>query len=225
MRTTKAYLAGLGMTGIVIGSILILLVIGTGLVAFDGVPNFWAAKDPLERVVVEDEPGGGAGNARAGQAGLLAAAGRYPPATRSLAAERRQGAARRGPARRRAAHRRAVEGHGGAVAGDRLGGGAGAGMGRGIGDGALPGGSRGPSGGQPALPGSGDPSETPGGGGGGGAPGGDSGESGGGGGAVLPLPIDDMGGGVSDTLGGVVDGATGTLGGTVDRVVSPVPLR
>ena len=31
MKTTKSYLAGLGMTGIVIASILSLLVIGTGL--------------------------------------------------------------------------------------------------------------------------------------------------------------------------------------------------
>ena len=36
MTTTKSYLAGLGMTGIVIGSVLVLLAVGTGLVAFDG---------------------------------------------------------------------------------------------------------------------------------------------------------------------------------------------
>jgi hypothetical protein len=54
MRTTKAYLAGLGMTGIVMGSILVLLVVGTGFVSFDGVPAVDEGRDRLGRVVVDD---------------------------------------------------------------------------------------------------------------------------------------------------------------------------
>jgi hypothetical protein len=63
MRTTKAYLAGLGMTGIVIGSILVLLVVGTGFVSFDGVPAVDEGRDRLERVIVDD--GGRAPDERA----------------------------------------------------------------------------------------------------------------------------------------------------------------
>jgi hypothetical protein len=52
MTTTKSYLAGLGMTGIVIASVLVLLAVGTGLVAFDGRRDFGGGGAPLERVVV-----------------------------------------------------------------------------------------------------------------------------------------------------------------------------
>jgi hypothetical protein len=52
MTTTKSYLAGLGMTGIVIASVLVLLAVGTGLVAFDGRRDIGGDGAPLERVVV-----------------------------------------------------------------------------------------------------------------------------------------------------------------------------
>ena len=52
MTTTKSYLAGLGMTGIVIGSVLVLLAVGTGLVAFDGARDVRGGRAPLDRVVV-----------------------------------------------------------------------------------------------------------------------------------------------------------------------------
>jgi hypothetical protein len=52
MTTTKSYLAGLGMTGIVIGSVLVLLAVGTGLVAFDGARDVGGERAPLGRVVV-----------------------------------------------------------------------------------------------------------------------------------------------------------------------------
>ena len=52
MTTTKSYLAGLGMTGIVIGSVLVLLAVGTGLVAFDGARDVGGKRAPLGRVVV-----------------------------------------------------------------------------------------------------------------------------------------------------------------------------
>src|SRR5262245_36373646 len=55
MTTTKSYLAGLGMTGIVIGSILVLLAVGTGLVAFEGARDVAGGRAPLERVVVRKD--------------------------------------------------------------------------------------------------------------------------------------------------------------------------
>jgi hypothetical protein len=54
MKTTKAYLAGLGMAGMVIASILVLLAVGTGVVGFDGAPNLGRSKHPLDRVVAGD---------------------------------------------------------------------------------------------------------------------------------------------------------------------------
>jgi hypothetical protein len=53
MRTTKAYLAGLGMTGILIASTLLLLMLGTGFAAFDSLPDLGGGRD-LERVVLHD---------------------------------------------------------------------------------------------------------------------------------------------------------------------------
>jgi hypothetical protein len=52
MTTTKSYLAGLGMTGIAIASVLVLLAVGTGLVAFDETRDSGGGRAPLERVVV-----------------------------------------------------------------------------------------------------------------------------------------------------------------------------
>ena len=39
VNTTKAYLAGLGTTGILIGSAVLTLMLGTGFVAFSGAPE------------------------------------------------------------------------------------------------------------------------------------------------------------------------------------------
>jgi hypothetical protein len=52
MKATKAYIAGLGTTAVLIGSFLLLLAVGSALVAFDGWPGA-AADDGLDRVVVE----------------------------------------------------------------------------------------------------------------------------------------------------------------------------
>ena len=144
-----AYLAGLGTTGVLIASVLLLMLLGTGFVAFEGVPDFARADDPLARVVVYH---GTLGSDGSGEHRELAAADRYRPASHRLAAEQRQGAVRgREAAGRRAARRRAARGHGGAQvrAGDRLGGGAGAGGGSADGGGPS-GGSGGSPGGQPA---------------------------------------------------------------------------
>jgi hypothetical protein len=54
MRATKAYIAGLGTTGILITCFLLLLAVGSALVAFDGWPGA-AADDGLERVVVKNQ--------------------------------------------------------------------------------------------------------------------------------------------------------------------------
>jgi hypothetical protein len=118
MKTTKSYLAGLGMTGIVIASILGLLVIGTGLVAFDGQPQPRGSNRPLERVVVDDaalEPERGAARRRARRAAALAAAAeRARTASRALALRATPEVAGGPPARRPASRTRARPGHGGA---------------------------------------------------------------------------------------------------------------
>jgi hypothetical protein len=54
MRATKAYIAGLGTTGILITCFLLLLTVGSALVAFDGWPGA-AADDGLQRVVVKNQ--------------------------------------------------------------------------------------------------------------------------------------------------------------------------
>jgi hypothetical protein len=54
MKTTKAYLAGIGITGILVGSIVVLLVLGSGIVAFDGLPDLGRPPAPLERVVLKE---------------------------------------------------------------------------------------------------------------------------------------------------------------------------
>jgi hypothetical protein len=64
MKTTKAYLAGLGMAGLVIGSILVLLAVGTGVVGFDGTPRLGRSKHPLDRVVAGDKRAARAGGTR-----------------------------------------------------------------------------------------------------------------------------------------------------------------
>jgi hypothetical protein len=54
VNTTKAYLAGLGTTGILIGSAVLTLMLGTGFVAFESTPELDRPPYPLERVVVRE---------------------------------------------------------------------------------------------------------------------------------------------------------------------------
>jgi hypothetical protein len=54
MRATKAYLAGIGTTGILLACSLVLLTVGSALVAFQGWPGS-AAGDRLQRVVVTNQ--------------------------------------------------------------------------------------------------------------------------------------------------------------------------
>ena len=119
MTTTKSYLAGLGMTGIVIGSVLVLLAVGTGLVAFDGARDVRGGRAPLDRVVV----GKGARSAGAERARKrpdlhpAPTATRLPLAQPPVEVESAPGTARAPKtARRRDSGRRAEHGHGGVQA-------------------------------------------------------------------------------------------------------------
>jgi hypothetical protein len=118
MKTTKSYLAGLGMTGIVIASILSLLVIGTGLVAFEGEPQPRGSSAPLERVVVDDaalEPKPGSARRRARPAAaLVARAENLRAASAAPALPATPGTAGGRPARRPVSRTRAGRDDGGA---------------------------------------------------------------------------------------------------------------
>jgi hypothetical protein len=63
MRATKAYIAGLGTTGILITCFLLLLSVGSALIAFEGWPGA-ASGDGLERVVVKNQAERGAEQSR-----------------------------------------------------------------------------------------------------------------------------------------------------------------
>ena len=119
MRTTKAYLAGLGTTGVLIASVLTVMVIGTGLVGFDGY-ELGGGGSPLERVVVGD----GAHGKRAKSRPRRTDAGGQPIVAGAV--RRRDAAGRRAPRRAgRRAPRRRSHGHGGTPVGaDVLSGGA-----------------------------------------------------------------------------------------------------
>jgi hypothetical protein len=130
MKTTKAYLAGLGMAGMVIGSILVLLAVGTGVVGFDGAPNLGRSKHPLDRVVAGDRGTGRGGGTRQvhdgwTSPGVAATAGGQGFGSRVGNEERRTPPARRRQ-ERRGARGVAARGFGGAEAWTRkrLGGGA-----------------------------------------------------------------------------------------------------
>jgi translation initiation factor IF-2 len=123
MSTTKAYVAGLSTTGVLIASILVLLTLGSGFVAFDGLPGAGSPKGPVERVVVDDDALGAGKKKRsqrpskARDPGLQGAVEPYPSAPLSRAAPASVGAARgRSAAERRTRGRRASQGHGGAEA-------------------------------------------------------------------------------------------------------------
>jgi len=130
MTTTKSYLAGLGMTGIVIGSVLVLLAVGTGLVAFDGARDVVGGRAPLERVVVGNDThpaGGERGPKRPDAPPAPATAARLPVAPRPVASQPSPSSVRRSEAERgRGSGRRAGQAHGGARVRTRgsLGGGA-----------------------------------------------------------------------------------------------------
>src|SRR5215207_9765743 len=155
MKTTKAYLAGLGTTGILIGSVMVLMVLGTGIVACDGLPGLESSHGALERVVVDEDLADGAADTAARKRHIsgraLPGAQWYRLGSRPLVADERGGAALRRTAAGRRAARRRSHGHGGAQAraGSRLGGGASTGNAGTGGTGSLPGGSRGPPRGQP----------------------------------------------------------------------------
>ena len=78
--TRKAYLAGLGTTGILIGSAVLALMLGTGFVAFTGAPELDDAPATLERVIVKERPAGH--DRRDGRKRTGAARGGAGPATR-----------------------------------------------------------------------------------------------------------------------------------------------
>lgn len=227
MKTTKSYLAGLGMTGIVIASVLSLLVLGTGLVAFDGVPESGSSRDRLERVVVDDETLGSsaraAGSAESSGRGRnrpLESANRYLAASRALAAQWSPGASHGDyAAEKRTARRRSI-GHGGAQVrvGGALGGGASAESGTTGATGTPPRRSRGPAGGPRGL---GQGSR----GGGGAAPGRDSGggSSDGGNGAGAPGEAPGLPAGEPPVPPADKQVAGGVRGPAADRV-TPVGL-
>jgi hypothetical protein len=120
MTTTKSYLAGLGMTGIVIGSVLVLLAVGTGLVAFDGARDVGGERAPLDRVVVGKgarSAGAQRGHKRPDVHPAPATARRLPVARPPAATQAAPGTARSPEtARGREAGRRAEHGHGGVQA-------------------------------------------------------------------------------------------------------------
>jgi hypothetical protein len=118
MRTTKAYLAGIGTTGVLIASVLTVMVIGTGLVRFDGYEP-GGGGSPLERVVVGDAPHG----KRAKSQPRRTDAG----GERLVAGAEREAGGRRDAARRRAPRRRSHGDGGTPVGADVLSGGAAAG--------------------------------------------------------------------------------------------------
>ncbi|HEV3379000.1 MAG TPA: hypothetical protein VG126_17135 [Thermoleophilaceae bacterium] len=89
MKATRAYIAGLGTTGVLIGSFLLLLMVGSAFVAFQGTPGE-ASSDGLDRLDVSHS-GQGAGAARAEQADGTWA---------GTATDRRDGAPRPGGKRR-----------------------------------------------------------------------------------------------------------------------------
>jgi hypothetical protein len=134
MKTTKAYLAGLGMAGMVIGSILVLLAVGTGVVGFDEAPNLGRSKHPLDRVVADDHGARDRGRARHLQDGwpwpAAAVDGQRFGASVGVQ-QRRKPAARRREESRRRSRSVAARGFGGAQSWTRmrLGGGAALGAG------------------------------------------------------------------------------------------------
>ena len=211
MRTTKAYLAGLGTTGIMIGATLLLVVLGTGFAAFDSLPARGASGPALERVVVDDDA---LPPARHGKP--LAGADRYRATPRLAVASGAKAGRRTGSGR---AAREAGAGRIGGTRGwrevepgearDRLGRDVGTGKAGGEGSGKVPGAAT-PSGGS----GEGSGGGASGGGGGSGRNGSD-----GGGGGPLTGAVDDLldrpgqqGGALPPgAVGGPPQGAVGAL--------------
>ena len=184
MKTTKAYLAGLGTTGIMIGATLLLVVLGTGFAAFDSLPARGASGPALERVVVDDDALPPAGHGKP-----LAGADRYRATPRLAVASGAKAGRRTGSGR---AAREAGAGRIGGTRGwrevepgearDRLGRDVGTGKAGGEGSGKVPGAAT-PSGGS----GEGSGGGASGGGGGSGRNGSD-----GGGGGPLTGAVDDL---------------------------------
>ena len=102
MKTSKAYLAGIGATGVLVGWIVGMLVLGSGIVAFDGVPDLGQAPAPLERVVLKE---GGRGANRSDRP-RLSTRGQARQADPRSAAHRLGISRDRAPSGRRAAPRK-----------------------------------------------------------------------------------------------------------------------
>jgi hypothetical protein len=103
MRATKAYIAGLGTTGILITCSVLLLTVGSALIAFEGWPGV-ASGDGLERVVVKNQAERSAGQTRhrsTTQLGGAAAGRRAERAAEHSPRRIRQGSVRRAEPSRR----------------------------------------------------------------------------------------------------------------------------
>jgi len=55
MKAAKAYLAVLGTTGLLTATVVVLLVVGSGVAAFEGPPDAGGTTSPLERIVVDED--------------------------------------------------------------------------------------------------------------------------------------------------------------------------
>jgi hypothetical protein len=84
MKAAKAYLAVLGTTGLLTATVVVLLVVGSGVAAFEGPPDAGGTTSPLERIVVDEDAEAAADGARARRAAGLEAhrAAPRPPAGR-----------------------------------------------------------------------------------------------------------------------------------------------
>jgi hypothetical protein len=190
VKATRAYIAGLGTTGVLIGSFLLLLMVGSAFVAFQGTPGE-ASSDGLDRLDVS----------HSGQAAGAASAEQADAARAGNATDRRDAAPRQAVKRRAKSGGGSARGTGG-LEGDRAAGGLSVG----------PAGRAGADGSGTSTVGS-----APAGGGSGGSSGSGAGGQGlpvqlpqqGGTGSAPSV------GDVADDVGGTVEQTTGGLGGTV----------
>jgi len=205
LKPSRAYIAGLGTSGVLIASFLLLLAVVSAIVAFRGFPGA-ASNDGLDRLDVREDSRNAAALAKIDRA--AAREGRAGSRTRDRAGAR----PKRGE--------RAGQGEGrGEVEGERTGGGApGAGGGEGPGSGNGDGSGSGNGAGNGAgLPGLAVPTD------GGGlppAPGID--DVTGGLGDALENTTGGLGGGAAPSDGGTVLGAGETVGGAIDQTGAAV---
>jgi hypothetical protein len=55
MKAAKSYLLVLGTTGLLTATVVVLLVVGSGVAAFNGPPDSDGTSSPLERIVVDED--------------------------------------------------------------------------------------------------------------------------------------------------------------------------